>query len=433
MNNIFAGLRKIGKTLSGSLNRNVPHFNGFEDLEVIGEDVIFTGFSLALEISGFNQLLKVGATFPAASNALNEKISGFENLKEVGANFEVQNNPSLKSLDGFAALETVGGDFLLISVFSFENILQFDLLHTIGGSLVIRENFNMEELQMGALQAIGANLTIGESNSNFHLLSAPNLISIGGDFTIGRFNFDLDTFAMSSLETINGSFQFDSFRITKFLGMDNLRVIGADFIPSTSLFSFENFFIQSVGGNFVLDTMSFIRHVDELESLTEIGGDLIVSRSPRLEDLHGFAQLMSIGGNVLIANNPALADCSGICTAFNRTGIEGSLEISNNRVGCNDFTEVEPACAATPTEDLTLSSYIDVFPNPVANEFHIRAEGLNMEKLTLFDVAGRDLWINTVGASDLYSISVADLNKGVYFVRISLQGGQKIVKKVIKE
>ena len=79
-----------------------------------------------------------------------------------------------------------------------------------------------------------------------------------------------------------------------------------------------------------------------------------------------------------------------------------------------------------------LSSSINIYPNPVDNELFLATE-VRVEEIAIYDVYGRKTTVYGLQTTDfVHSIDVADLDAGVYFVKIKTENGN-IVKRFVKK
>ncbi|MBR0323964.1 MAG: T9SS type A sorting domain-containing protein, partial [Bacteroidales bacterium] len=98
--------------------------------------------------------------------------------------------------------------------------------------------------------------------------------------------------------------------------------------------------------------------------------------------------------------------------------------------------ESEPsneACETTlPGEGIVeLTSAINVYPNPVNDRLYIETETV-VEEVVVYDVFGRHQVTETPSHQGDLSIDVADLNSGVYFVKVVTENGEAVQRFVKK-
>ena len=78
------------------------------------------------------------------------------------------------------------------------------------------------------------------------------------------------------------------------------------------------------------------------------------------------------------------------------------------------------------------TSSFNIYPNPVNDMLYIETE-TEIEEVSIFDVYGRNQNLRSSETQNLsISVDVANLNSGVYFVRIKTENGE-VVKRFVKE
>ena len=123
-------------------------------------------------------------------------------------------------------------------------------------------------------------------------------------------------------------------------------------------------------------------------------------------------------------------------TEYNIVKLEPDTEYCYTVTAVNGEIESEPsneACVKTLGDGIEeLSSSINVYPNPVENELFIATE-MNVEEIAIYDIYGRETIRRQVNETTSQQVvNVADLNGGVYFVKIVTDNGE-IVKRFIKK
>ena len=95
--------------------------------------------------------------------------------------------------------------------------------------------------------------------------------------------------------------------------------------------------------------------------------------------------------------------------------------------------ESELACGKTlPGEGIVeLTSAINVYPNPVNDKLFIETETV-VEEVVIYDVYGRHQVTETPSHQGDLSIDVADLNSGVYFVKVVTENGEAVQRFIKK-
>jgi hypothetical protein len=74
---------------------------------------------------------------------------------------------------------------------------------------------------------------------------------------------------------------------------------------------------------------------------------------------------------------------------------------------------------------------IKIFPNPTASQLNIQPAdpNLTIEAIQLFDLAGKEQLIELTG--DM--VNLEGISDGMYFMQLTMQGGQTVMKKIIKK
>ena len=145
------------------------------------------------------------------------------------------------------------------------------------------------------------------------------------------------------------------------------------------------------------------------------GYDVFVNTTAEKEFYFGYT-----GGNAYIAGSDQETVFEFYVVAFNQDlGLE------------SDPSEV---CVVTIVDDAIeeQTSSFNIYPNPVNDMLYIETE-TEIEEVSIFDVYGRNQNLRSSETQNLsISVDVANLNSGVYFVRIKTENGE-VVKRFVKE
>lgn len=88
------------------------------------------------------------------------------------------------------------------------------------------------------------------------------------------------------------------------------------------------------------------------------------------------------------------------------------------------------ACAKTLGEDIVeLASSFSIYPNPANDRLYVETK-TNVKEIAIYDIYGRQQTINKLSSDN--SINIADLNAGIYFVKILTENGES-VKRFVKK
>ena len=119
-------------------------------------------------------------------------------------------------------------------------------------------------------------------------------------------------------------------------------------------------------------------------------------------------------------------------TYYNIVGLESGSEYCYTVTAVNgevESEESEVACGKTESDGIVeLTSSINVYPNPVNDKLFIETE-VEIEEVVVYDVFGRQ---QSTDNGQQSFIDVANLNSGVYFVKVVTENGE-VVKRFIKK
>ena len=120
------------------------------------------------------------------------------------------------------------------------------------------------------------------------------------------------------------------------------------------------------------------------------------------------------------------------------SGLKAETEYSFTVTAVNDTVESAKSAVvkATTLKGVDgieeLNAAISIYPNPVQNELFIATE-VNVKEVAIYDIYGRITKVYGLQTTDfVHSIDVADLNSGIYFVKIVTDNGE-VVKRFIKK
>ena len=119
-------------------------------------------------------------------------------------------------------------------------------------------------------------------------------------------------------------------------------------------------------------------------------------------------------------------------TYYNIVGLTPDTEYCYTVTAVNGDVESDEsveACGKTDPDGIAeLASSLNVYPNPVNDKLYIETE-MNIEEVVVYDVFGRQ---QTTDNGQQSYIDVANLNSGVYFVKVVTENGE-VVKRFIKK
>ena len=123
-------------------------------------------------------------------------------------------------------------------------------------------------------------------------------------------------------------------------------------------------------------------------------------------------------------------------TTYTVTNLKANTEYcyTVTTMGVNEESaKSKEACATTSEESIEeLASLFNIYPNPVGNELILATE-IQVEEIAIYDIYGRQAMRQQVNeATSQQVVNVADLNSGIYFVKIMTNSGE-VVKRFVKE
>ena len=93
--------------------------------------------------------------------------------------------------------------------------------------------------------------------------------------------------------------------------------------------------------------------------------------------------------------------------------------------------EADPNSEATINE-IELKDNVALYPNPSSNEITISSTGSLIEKIAIYDLNGA-LVAEEVLSNFSTSVNVLNFSKGIYVVKVVLDNGSVITKKLVKQ
>jgi len=162
---------------------------------------------------------------------------------------------------------------------------------------------------------------------------------------------------------------------------------------------------------------------------TVMNGAYTVNLSDMTTDIDFFYDSTSVSNkgfvsaNILGAINDKFysINASGAMTLIADIGL--GLPISDIAV------EPQYKNSGTGIASIRSAQVFEMYPNPAKNEIYIKATGKN-NTVQVYDVAGREVKRQTLTQSNLY---IGDLNKGVYFIKLTSDDEVYKAQQLIKE
>lgn len=192
---------------------------------------------------------------------------------------------------------------------------------------------------------------------------------------------------------------------------------------------FENLDGQGTFGtkNIITNTLSkpFAVYVEDLDndgdndvlatSVDPFGGEVVWFEN--LDGLGTFSTKKSIDDNLVFPRDVYAADIEN----------DGDMDVFIADQNSNTIAWYENL-TILGVKDNRLS-HIKVYPNPTKDKIFVDSGTVNIEKMAVYDVLGKEFLFKEVSVKEL---DISNLQPGVYFLRIANMSGE-IVKKIIKE
>ena len=162
-----------------------------------------------------------------------------------------------------------------------------------------------------------------------------SITSINGDLLIGPSNnIDriLDLSNLSNVESISGDFHLQSLHhIPNLNGLESITTVGGEFYlrgahEITNVDGLTG--LASVGDEFRIQANDELTNIDGLSSLEYIGGDLKMYYNDELLNIDGFGNVTTIGGLIDISSNDNISNIDGF---QNLVSVGNKIKISGNR------------------------------------------------------------------------------------------------------
>src|SRR5690606_1517861 len=165
-----------------------------------------------------------------------------------------------------------------------------------------------------------------------------------------------------------------------------------------------------------------------IEGLAHVGGDLRINNNLTLTDISALDHPVQIEGALSLNDNVLLSDCvvEAVCSYL--AAPSTFVAINNNASGCADEVEVGTACLLISTGEAAPMQAVRLFPNPASGLVNIIADGYQIEKISLYDLAGRPV-LSAKNTNN--QIDLSGLPAGFYQVVISGENGT-VVRALVK-
>ncbi len=99
--------------------------------------------------------------------------------------------------------------------------------------------------------------------------------------------------------------------------------------------------------------------------------------------------------------------------------------------GYAQLTNQSPDCSTLSTGDTTLNESISIFPNPANEQFEVRNDLETPIAIAVYNVLGKQVQVIENTQLKNQSVSLSNLNAGIYLVEIK-SDKQRLIKKLVK-
>ncbi|MEQ1744074.1 MAG: hypothetical protein ABMA02_01500, partial [Saprospiraceae bacterium] len=235
---IYENPNLVGITGLGSLdsigfltvndNPKLVNINGFSNLRVV--DTLGIGISinpLLQNLDGFAGIQKIGGSVSIRENHTLANLNGFENLESLGHDLRITYNQSLTTLGtGFKKLKKFPGGIFLDLTFLTDALVNLAQIDTIGGSLSIQRTTMPDLNGLQNVKYVEGSVELVRTDlQNLHGLE--NLNRVGGNFVLSLSPLLTNVSALSNLKMVAASFGISDMDILASLtGLEGLTHIG---------------------------------------------------------------------------------------------------------------------------------------------------------------------------------------------------------------
>lgn len=312
-----AGLLYIG------YSENLLNLDGLENLSFIGEELMIESNPVLSDISALGNVSGEVPWVSIFGNAALINLSGLEGIQMIGGSLNIQNNAILNSLTGLNNLNLLGGSLSISGNVALSDISALSNLSGSVSSLIISGNLISNLVGLGGLESLTGNLSIGNNLNLLNLSGLENLNTIQGNLLIVNSPLLND---ISALNNVLGS-------------ISSIRIIGSSLSSINGLNG-----ITHISGDLQITGINNLTSLSGLSNLNSIGGTLRIQNNQYLTSLEGLENLTVVTNGINISNNFSLSICniSMICDYL--LNVTGSVNISNNALGCNSKVEIIERC-----------------------------------------------------------------------------------------
>ncbi len=82
-------------------------------------------------------------------------------------------------------------------------------------------------------------------------------------------------------------------------------------------------------------------------------------------------------------------------------------------------------------EGFSKSNVLKTWPNPVSNQLEVHSK-YTINQITVYSITGSKMKLQIRRSNELYQIDFSEVNPGIYFLKIKMENGDTVIRKIIK-
>jgi hypothetical protein len=402
-------LNSFGGRLIIATNPSLTSLTGLENITSIAGDFWINFNNILYNLNGLNALTTIGQSFIIFGNNHLRDLTALDALTSIGGSLEIEDNDLLNSLSGLDNIDasTISSlsIFWNLALSTCEVQSVCDYLANPNGTIEIYANApgcrSQEEVEAACppppCLPEGIHFTTQAQIDNFQA-NYPGCTQIEGDVVIGDYLCKGDITNLNGLRvvtSIGGSLTISNNTLLNSLtGLNSLTSVVRAFwlYGNNSLSDLTGLEGLTAVGHFLyIYGNDSLTKLEGLENLVSIGGYLEIINNDALSSLMGLENLQSLGDHLWITGNatltdltaldkldagtitylsimgnPLLSNCEAKSICDYLASPNGSINICNNKTGCNNPAEVESACGI-PLACLPYGNYYLFTQNDIDN------------------------------------------------------------------
>ncbi len=238
-------------------------------------------------------------------------------------------------------------------------------------------------------------------------INTPQVDVFGGTLT----NFDLNTDGNEEARLLNGGsgFQFNYFPGSAFVDISAPAMMHIDVYC-------DNFADGDVLRVRLLGSDTSITNIARAtfqasQSGTWVGIDFMIPNGTNRND---FSDIDSSPGSIDVTDLALIQ--------FN------TLDLGSTLAGKDVYlSNIYFYAGSLSTEEFTLDTSLEVFPNPTTNTWKIRTNNITLTSIEVYDILGKS--VKSIEAnSEVVEVDASDLNDGIYIAKINSNSGSKTLR-----